>query len=73
MDSIFAAEVVWYERESDCMRQPEKERSMQVDARHAPRAQPPHWEGATRHHFTSMLLASFTSLPGEFRPLPIKV
>jgi hypothetical protein len=40
MDSIFAAEVVWYGKESDCMRQPEKQRNTQVDARHAPRAQP---------------------------------
>jgi hypothetical protein len=40
MDSIFAAEVVWYGRESGCMRQPEKQRNTQVDARHAPRAQP---------------------------------
>lgn len=53
MDSIVATGSGWYV-ESVGVRQPEIERNMPADARHAPRAQTPHWEGATTHHFYSV-------------------
>lgn len=57
-------EVVGVKKEAN-MRQPEMERNMRVDARHAPRAQSPAL-GRRHEQTTSIALASFTRKPSLF-------